>query len=131
LETKEEIEFAYQCMKNEYDTFDEIKVETGTIIFENSLTLDLGGVTCQMIKVGEPHEEDSCVVYLKEAGVLFEGDAHSADYYHGNGKIDAAKMKEYVAFLSNLSFTTYVPGHNAPMQKEKSIQILSGFCTEQ
>lgn len=42
LETKEEIEFAYNCMKKEYDTFDKISVSTGSIIFEDSLTLDLG-----------------------------------------------------------------------------------------
>lgn len=88
LETKEEIEFAYNCMKKEYDTFDDIVVSTGSIMFENSLTLDLGGTTCQMLKVGGPHEEDSCVVYLKEDGILFAGDAHSGDYYHGEGKID-------------------------------------------
>jgi glyoxylase-like metal-dependent hydrolase (beta-lactamase superfamily II) len=130
LETKEEIDFAYQCMKNEYNTFHDIQVETGTIIFENSLTLDLGGVTCQIIKVGGPHEADSCVVLLKEVGVLFAGDAHSGDYYHGDGKIDAAKMTEYVSFLNNLSFTTYIPGHDAPIKKEEIVQILSRFCID-
>ncbi|MEK4234854.1 MBL fold metallo-hydrolase [Paenibacillus sp. FSL H7-0714] len=128
LGTKEEIEFAYNCMKKEYDTFDKISVSTGSIIFEDSLTLDLGGITCQILKVGGPHEADSCVVYVKEAEVLFAGDAHSGDYYHGEGKIDPIKMKEYVEFLKNLSFTTYIPGHDAPMSKEQIIHVLSRFC---
>ncbi|MFD5023005.1 MBL fold metallo-hydrolase [Paenibacillus sp. NPDC058367] len=128
LGTKEEIEFAYNCMKKEYDTFDKISVSTGSIIFEDSLTLDLGGITCQILKVGGPHEADSCVVYVKEAEVLFAGDAHSGDYYHGEGKIDPIKMKEYVEFLKNLSFTTYIPGHDAPMSKEQIISVLSRFC---
>lgn len=131
LETKEEIEFAYNCMKKEYDTFDKISVSTGSIIFEDSLTLDLGGITCQMLKVGGPHEADSCVVYVKEAEVLFAGDAHSGDYYHGEGKVDPIKMKEYVEFLKNLSFTTYIPGHDAPMSKEQIIHVLSRFCEMQ
>jgi len=38
--------------------------------------------------------------------------------------------KEYVSFLSNLSFTTYIPGHDVPMSKEKIIQILRKFCDE-
>ncbi|MEK3771547.1 MBL fold metallo-hydrolase [Paenibacillus sp. FSL R5-0887] len=128
LETKEEIAFAYNCMKKEYDTFDKIKVSTGNIMFENALTLDLGGTTCQIIKVGGPHEDDSCVVYIKEAGVLFAGDAHSGDYYHGEGKIDPIKMKEYIELLSTLSFTTYIPGHDAPMSKEQIIPLLNRFC---
>lgn len=128
LETKEEIEFAYNCMKKEYDTFDKISVSTGSIIFEDSLTLDLGGITCQILKVGGPHEADSCVVYVKEAEVLFAGDAHSGDYYLGEGKIDPIKMKEYVEFLKKLSFTTYIPGHDAPMSKEQIIHVLSRFC---
>ncbi|MFE6078802.1 hypothetical protein ACFVQB_30585 [Paenibacillus sp. NPDC057886] len=93
LETKEEIDFVYNCMKKEYDTFDDIAVSTGSIMFEDYLTLDLGDTTCQILKVGGPHEEDSCVVYLKEAGILFAGDAHSGDYYHGEGKIDPIKMR--------------------------------------
>ncbi|MGE7615859.1 MBL fold metallo-hydrolase [Paenibacillus sp. NPDC101420] len=128
LGTKEEIEFAYNCMNKEYDTFDKISVSTGSIIFEDSLTLDLGGITCQILKVGGPHEADSCVVYVKEAEVLFAGDAHSGDYYHGEGKIDPIKMKEYVEFLKKLSFTTYIPGHDAPMSKEQIIHVLSRFC---
>jgi glyoxylase-like metal-dependent hydrolase (beta-lactamase superfamily II) len=128
IETKEEIDFAYNCMKKEYDAFDKIAVSTGAIIFEDSLTLDLGGITCQMLKVGGPHEADSCVVYVKEEGVLFAGDAHSGDYYHGEGRIDPIKMKEYVTFLTTLSFTTYIPGHDAPMSKEQIIHILSRFC---
>ncbi|OMD38837.1 hypothetical protein [Paenibacillus odorifer] len=115
-------------MKKEYDTFDKISVSTGSIIFEDSLTLDLGGITCQILKVGGPHEVDSCVVYVKEAEVLFAGDAHSGDYYHGEGKIDPIKMKEYVEFLTTLSFTTYIPGHDAPMSKEQIIHVLSRFC---
>jgi len=128
LETKEEIEIAYNCMKKEYDTFDKITISTGSIIFEDSLTLDLGGITCQFLKVGGPHEADSCVVYVKEAEVLFAGDAHSGDYYHGEGKIDPIKMKEYVEFLTTLSFTTYIPGHDTPMSKEQIIHMLSRFC---
>lgn len=128
LETKEEIDFAYNCMKKEYDTFDKITISSGSIIFEDSLTLDLGGITCQILKVGGPHEADSCVVYVKEAEVLFAGDAHSGDYYHGEGKIDPIKMKEYIEFLKNLSFTTYIPGHDAPMSKEQIIHVLSRFC---
>ncbi|GGH10233.1 MBL fold metallo-hydrolase [Paenibacillus segetis] len=131
IETKEEIEFAYQCMKEEYDSFEEISVTTGTIIFENTLTLDLGWTTCQMMKVGGPHEEDSCIVYVQEAGILFAGDAHSGDYYHGEGKMDPIKMKEYIAFLEGTSFTTYIPGHGAPMSKEQVIQLLSKFCAEE
>jgi hypothetical protein len=37
-------------------------------------------------------------------------------------------MREYVEFLKELSFTTYVPGHDAPMSKDQIIQVLSRFC---
>jgi hypothetical protein len=55
---------------------------------------------------------------------------YRGDYDHGEGKIDPQKMKEYVAFLSDLPFATYIPGHDEPISKEEIIEVLSQSCGE-
>lgn len=130
VETGEEIMFAYKAIKAEYDDFDHIRVETGDIIFEEKLELNLGNLSCEMILVGGPHEEDSSVIYIREEKVLFAGDAHSGDYYNNDGKIDSFKMKNYIEVLRNIDFETYILGHDNPITKKKIIEILEGLLNK-
>ncbi len=124
LETGEEIEFAYNAMVVEYENFDDIKVSTGDIIFEDKLILDLGNDLCHIVLVGGPHEEDSSLIYLEKEKVLFAGDAHSGDYYHNEGKIDGEKMKGYIGNLEAIDFNTYILGHDNPIEKETIMMLL-------
>lgn len=124
LETGEEIEFAYKAMKNEYEDFDDIKVISGDIVFENSLTLNLGNKTCEIIKVGGPHEIDSSVLLLKEDRILLAADAHSGDYYNNDGKFDRDRLVRYIETLEALDFDLYVPGHDNPVSKETILLVL-------
>ena len=124
VKLKEEIEFAYKAMKEEYSDFGQINISTGDIIFQNNLEIDLGNILCKVELVGGPHEEDSSLIYLEEEKVLFAGDAHSGDYYNRDGGIDPLKMKDYIKVLESIDFNTYIPGHNEPMDKDHIIGLL-------
>lgn len=123
LASGEEIEFAYNCMKNEYGNLKDIRVTAGDIIFNKGLTLNLGGIHCQIIQAGGPHEPDSCVVLVQERGILFAGDAHSVDYYHGE-VMDKKKLLNYIQFLERLPFHTYIHSHVEPVSKEEILKEL-------
>lgn len=127
LETGEEIPFAYQAMKLEYEDFSDIEVGRGNLIFKDFLGLDLGGKNLEIIRAAGPHEEDSSLVLVKEDRVLFAGDAHSGDYYNNAGRIDRLKMSKYLELLGSLDFDLYVPGHDKPVGKELIMEVLSRF----
>jgi cyclase len=56
-----------------YD-FDGITITPPTTLFDESLSLDLGGLRVDVVYVGPAHTESDVVVHLPERGVLFGGD---------------------------------------------------------
>jgi glyoxylase-like metal-dependent hydrolase (beta-lactamase superfamily II) len=44
------------------------------ILVKDSITFDLGGITCQVHYVGGDHAADSCVMFIPEDSLLFLGD---------------------------------------------------------
>lgn len=126
VEMGEEIDFAYKAMKVEYENFEDIRLATGDIIFNEEIYFDMGGINCKMFLAGGPHEEDSSLILVEEEKILFAGDAHSGDYYNNKGAIDPIKMENYIDLLKSIDFKTYVLGHDEPMSKEDIIKVLEG-----
>lgn len=118
LRTGEDIEFCDRHIRIEYPDLNEIKVCPADIIFENTLTLDLGNVTCELRLVGGPHSDDSTIVYIPEEKVLFVGDADSGDFYFNHGKYDKKKLEYFLNKIKEIPFETYVHGHCEPMTRE-------------
>lgn len=69
----EEIEFCNSMIKKEYPEKDKIKVISADMIFNDYFMLDLGGITCEMIKIGGCHSDDSTIfMYQKKRYYLLE-----------------------------------------------------------
>lgn len=51
------------------------KLNAPSIIFENTLTIDLGNKICILEKITSTHTDDSTIVYIPDEKVLFLGDA--------------------------------------------------------
>jgi glyoxylase-like metal-dependent hydrolase (beta-lactamase superfamily II) len=95
-----EIEFCASAIKKEYGNDRSIKVKLPDITFENILEIDLGGVSCQLQRVGGDHSPDSVVVYIKEEKILFLGDAIYANLY-----------------ASKWNYTAYIMSHGTAISK--------------
>ncbi|MCT4785165.1 MBL fold metallo-hydrolase [Exiguobacterium aestuarii] len=76
-----EIEFCAEAIREEYGDSRDIQIVLPTLTFQESLTLDLGGVHVVLKYVGGDHSKDSIVLYLVEERVLFLGDALYANLY--------------------------------------------------
>ncbi|WP_214821984.1 MULTISPECIES: MBL fold metallo-hydrolase [unclassified Exiguobacterium] len=76
-----EIEFCAEAIREEYGDSRDIQIVLPTLTFQESLTLDLGGVHVVLRHVGGDHSKDSIVLYLVEERVLFLGDALYANLY--------------------------------------------------
>ncbi|MBS6043737.1 MBL fold metallo-hydrolase [Clostridium baratii] len=124
LLTGEDIEFADTNIRKEYQSLQDIKVVTADIIFNNELTLNLGGIDVILKKVIAPHSEDSVIVYVPQEKVVFIGDAYSKDYYD-NCNYDPIKIKSFANTLENLEFNTCFLGHSKPLKKKEIVRFLN------
>ncbi|MGB5822932.1 MAG: MBL fold metallo-hydrolase [Proteocatella sp.] len=119
-----EIEFCDTYIRKEYTNLNDIEVVTADVIFENELSIDLGGIHCNLKLVGGPHSEDSAIVHIPEEEVLFVGDADCIDFYLKHETYDKDRLKAYVEKMNTLDFKTYIHGHCPPMTKDEIISQL-------
>lgn len=143
VEQKLDIVFCNEIIKREYPDRSKIKVFCADIIFDGTMTIDLGGgVVCELIHSKGPHAKDSVICYVPSEKYLFLGDSNGKDLY---GKpwhfdieheeefmenvsripYDKELVEEYIALLETLEFTGCVGGHAEPMNKEEFYKIFS------
>lgn len=63
-----------EIIQTEIPNRNDFKLNSPHIIFEKSLTLDLGNKICQFEKINSTHSEDATIVYIPDEKVLFLGD---------------------------------------------------------
>lgn len=124
LQSGEDIEFCDRCIRLEYPDRNEIDVRLADIIFENDLTLDLGGIHCELKRIGGTHSEDSVIVYIPEEKVAFTGDVDGPDYYHNNGNYDKNKLLQLIDYMEKLDANIFIAGHDEPISKEEVMGYL-------
>ncbi|MEG0309080.1 MAG: MBL fold metallo-hydrolase [Clostridium sp.] len=98
----EEPKVCQQYIKEQYPDLSSIRIRTADIVFDKHLTLDLGGLTCEMIWIDSSHTEDCVVYFIQEEKVLFIGDASYSS---------KDKFQHFIEFLEGLDFETIVDGH--------------------
>lgn len=125
LASGDEIEFCDTHIRIEYPDRGEITVRTADLIFDRRLSLDLGGITCELLHIGGPHSEDSAAVYIPEEKVIFLGDSACSDFYHNQGRYDRQKLSDYIQLIQGIDFTVCVEGHDAHISKEQFMQYMA------
>lgn len=64
-----------EIIKSEIPMRDSFFLNSADIIFEESLTLDLGNKICTLETIKSTHTEDSTIIYVPDDNVLFLGDS--------------------------------------------------------
>lgn len=126
----EESPFCSEMIQKEYPDRSRICVRPADIAFDERLMLDLGGVCCEMTRVGGSHSEDSTVFSIPQEKIAFLGDCFCADLYHGEVYYPAAHRKLTRA-LRALDFDTCVPGHWTPFSRAELMQELANRLKSQ
>ena len=142
VEKKEDIVFCNEMIKREYPDRSQIKVTTADIVFDERMTIDLGGgIVCELIHAKGPHSEDAVICYVPSDKFVFLGDSNGKDLYgkpwefdiehedemvQNMNKIpyDRELVDEYVKLLDTLTFTTCVGGHADPISRKDLFQLL-------
>lgn len=123
IDDGEDIEFCSEMIKKEYPNRNKIRINPVDMIFEDNLVLDLGGITCEMKRIGGPHSEDSTIFYIPEEKVVFLGDCAYEDLYDGN-IFYKDKLMELIDYLRTLDFEICIQGHCIHQTKNAIIEYL-------
>ena len=124
LETGEEIPFCDQHIRREYPDLQAIQVRPADMVFEKSLTLDLGGITAQVLELPATHSPDSVIVVLPELRFAFLGDAVCGDFYGLDGAYDPERLRRMIDALEELPFDRCITGHGSPEDKASLLREL-------
>ncbi|MEK3687738.1 MBL fold metallo-hydrolase [Paenibacillus sp. FSL R10-2736] len=103
----------------EYGSPRVITVDTPDIIFNGSITVDLGGVTCELSHVGGDHSADSCVLHVIEDKVLFLGDALGPSVYGGPRRYSSTGFLKLLELIYGYKANVLVESHGVPMTEQE------------
>ncbi|UCD08031.1 MAG: MBL fold metallo-hydrolase [Dehalococcoidales bacterium] len=124
FQSGEEIEFCDQCIRLEYPDRSKIKVVIADIEFTSSITIDLGGISCEIREFTAPHSIDSVLVHVPEERIVFIGDAESGDFSFNNGEYDRDKLAEMIKTFEEIDADTVMPGHDDTQPKVAVLNFL-------
>ncbi|MNI69256.1 hypothetical protein D3C73_1249930 [compost metagenome] len=99
----------------EYGDIRTIATGSPEIIFNGNLTVDLGGVTCELRHVGGDHAADSCILYVPEDKVLFLGDALGPSVYGGPRKYTSGSFLRLLEIAYSYDTEWIVESHSVPL----------------
>jgi len=142
VDSGEDALFGYDMIKREYGDCTTVRVVPADIVFDGTLTLDLGGVAVELIHIGGPHSVDSVVCYVPSDRFIFLGDSNGKDLlglpWHYDPEhpeklletfnalpYDPVKRDAYMGVLEGLDFTHCIGGHADPMTRDELFRSLS------
>lgn len=117
LRTHEDILFCHEAILVEYPALDMIRVRPADIVFEDRLTLDLGGVHAELILAENSHANDCVIVHIPEEKVVFLGDICYTDLHHEPECLHRARFETLRTTLSALDFDWAVMGHQETLTR--------------
>ncbi len=118
------LEASRRAMALAVDDWHGFRIRLPGITFSNRLVFYLDGVTLELEYVGGQHTDDSIVIRVKEAGVLFMGDCFYPPPMHLRTPADTLDG-DMLERLMDDSITTYVDGHGEPFGKEGMLARLA------
>ena len=113
-----EVTFCSDMIKKEFPhNRDDIQLIPPHIVFQDKLTLDLGGLTCHIHRVGGDHTEDSTIVYVEEDKTLFLGDCLAPDLYLPKWTFTVQGVLALVEKLAAYDADIIVESHTDPVDR--------------
>lgn len=118
-----DIEFGEIHMRREYEKLENIQVVTADLVFDQKLSLDLGGISAELFLVESPHSNDAVFIYIPKEKVVFIGDSTSEDFYNDNF-LDKGKLESLIATLESIECNYCLLGHAEPLKKHDLLDYL-------
>jgi glyoxylase-like metal-dependent hydrolase (beta-lactamase superfamily II) len=107
----EEVAFCAENIKLELPEPRDIRVALADIVYDESLSIDMGGVRCRLLRVGGDHSPDSVVIYVEPDGVLFLGDCLYDNVYAASRHMTTGELFPLLEQLQQFDVKWAVEGH--------------------
>lgn len=113
VEEGTEMEFCRENIRIEWpDDHRKIQIPQADVSFGDWLTVDLGGLTAQVLHVESDHTPDCCVVHLPEPSVVFLGDSLYLNMDHEPWYRTRKRTLPLLEQLLALDAQWYLPAHH-------------------
>ncbi len=116
-----EIAFCRDMMKLELPDRSDLIIRPPDIAFETSMTVDLGGVHCQLIYVGGDHAADASIAFIPEEKVVFLSDCLYYDLYHDPIRYTVEKIVLLYERVLSLDADFYFWGHDSDVMSRETL----------
>lgn len=129
----QEISFCADMIRKEYGSNRNIQIQMPGILFDESLTIKLGGITCELYHMPTDHSDDAIAIYVKEDKALFTGDALGPNLYAKKSYYSAHKVMEMFEFIKGFSVDWFLESHSPPGRDkdfwaENEILLVTASC---
>lgn len=111
-------DFTVDCIKKEINDRDDFTLGDLDITYNDSIEIDLGGVTCVVKAVAGPHTEDSSVIYVPQEKVLFLGDCVYGAMYNGEYGYTQEKLLPMIDEIEKFEAEYFVISHEKLYDKK-------------
>ena len=75
VDTKQISPICMEVIQTGIPNRDNFKLRSPDVIFEDSLTIDLGNKLCNLDRINSTHTDDSTIIYIPDEKVIFLGDS--------------------------------------------------------
>jgi glyoxylase-like metal-dependent hydrolase (beta-lactamase superfamily II) len=106
-----EIAFAAEMIRLELPDRSRLRIVVPTDTYADRRSVDLGGLTADLVHVGGDHAADSCVVHVPGDDVLFLGDCLYQCLYSPEPHLTVAGVRALTAALERFPVALAVEGH--------------------
>ncbi|MBE2183399.1 MAG: MBL fold metallo-hydrolase [Anaerolineae bacterium] len=120
-----EIAFCADNIKLELPEPRNVRIPLPNILLDDTLDIDLGGVTCHLRHVGGDHAADSVVAYIPEDRLLFLGDSLYDAVYTPVRHYTTARLFPLLNKLLAFEAQLYIEGHTDKMLTRAEIEAIA------
>lgn len=116
------------CQKIRYrsaynDLINGFRISPPTLNFSDSMSIDMGNATLNLVYFGKAHSEDDIIIHIPELKILMVGDLFSGYGRPAIDKNNKTSVARWLAVMNNIearmnSIDTIIGGHGEIMSKE-------------
>jgi glyoxylase-like metal-dependent hydrolase (beta-lactamase superfamily II) len=125
IERNGKLQISYMAQERAVGDWEDFRIVVPDVVFDSTMTIELENGRIELEHVGGDHAEDSIVVKLPEARVMFLGDCFYPPPYHllKGGETISFSM---LARLAQEDYDLFVEGHDRPFTREELVAFLEG-----